>query len=107
MMPLKVWPNTAFSAATINQLACPNNSFMFSCFGTDVLPRRDEGSDEGSCEPCVSPVQSIYPCRGKRKELQRNHVLLCDFLVRHLYIWDHSSIIFIILVFIIIVTTRI
>ena len=30
-------------------LHAPVTAFMFNCSGTDVLPRRDEGS----CEPCA------------------------------------------------------
>ena len=36
-------------------LHAPVTAFMFSCSGTDILHRRDEGSDE--------PVQSLEPHR--------------------------------------------
>ena len=38
---MKVWPNTGLQPSV--NLHAPDTAFMFSCSGTDVLPRRDEG----------------------------------------------------------------
>ena len=51
---MKVWQNTAFRLQPSIKLHAPVTASMISYSGTNVLPPKDEGSDEGM----KSPVQS-------------------------------------------------